>query len=141
MDQIRERVRALSSCCQQLGKFFMDALKAIILLTSFHLGMGIIIQVCSHICTYFLFPQVLPFPLSLLNGAIRKILKEYEYFTLCLFFLNLFFRVSQDSLTAFKSKRSPSHLSSSSYCLIVPVQYETQSNIGVMLNKVRCRSQ
>ena len=47
MDQIRDWVRALSSCCQQLGKFFTDAtVTQVNSLTLIHLGrMGMIIQV------------------------------------------------------------------------------------------------
>jgi hypothetical protein len=44
INQIRDGVRALSSCCQQLGEFFLDATQSD-LLTLIHLGMGMVILV------------------------------------------------------------------------------------------------
>ena len=45
MDQIRDRVHVLSSCCQQLGKFFLWMQWASHMLTLIHLGMGMVIQI------------------------------------------------------------------------------------------------
>ena len=55
MDQIRDRVRALSSCFQQLGKFFYGCVESQILLTLIPLGMGMIIQVWSKYTLIFCF--------------------------------------------------------------------------------------
>jgi len=81
IDQIRDRVRALSSCCQQLGEFFLRCI-VIQLLTLIHLlGMGMIIYYDAYIYTY-LIPQALPFPLSRSNGAIPTSLKTRRYYLL-----------------------------------------------------------
>jgi hypothetical protein len=44
LNQIENGVRALSSCCEQLGKFFLDGTQSD-LLTLIYLGMGMVILV------------------------------------------------------------------------------------------------
>lgn len=47
VNQIRDGVYALSICCQQLGKYFLDATQ-FNLLTLIHLGMGMVVLACRR---------------------------------------------------------------------------------------------
>jgi hypothetical protein len=98
MDQIRDRVRALSSCCQQLGKFFFQMHRKPIAIFDPHTeprhGYGNLIM--THIYPPHLLLQALrlPFPLSRPNGAIPTSRERYTVLHLSVTFSNSFFRVS-----------------------------------------------
>jgi hypothetical protein len=108
MDQVRDRVRALSSCCQQLGNFFFYGCESsqFANFDSPRHGYGNLnmMQIDSH----FLLPQELPFPLSRSNGAIPTLRKMYSFFShiSVVFSLTLLFRVSQNFSRAFKTELS-----------------------------------
>ena len=87
MDQIRDRVRALSSCCQQLGKFFYGCNTS--QFANFDSPRhGYDNSSMTQIDTHFLLLQELPFPLSRSNGAIPTFQKRYSFFKhLCYLFL------------------------------------------------------
>lgn len=110
INQIRGRVRALSSCCLQLGKFLWMHWK----LFFADLGMRMIIQVWS-IYIYFLFPQVSSIPpLAIERGNLQHPEEVWVFLHFSIpFFSTLSLRVLCDSLGAFKTERSLSLLYSS----------------------------